>query len=509
MRTEDAPKESRDIESCLREAEFEFKQRRYAESIRLYEQALDGMRTARPPGHPDITFCLSCLGDACAFGAEYEKAITLLLELHEIRQRQPGLHNADLIATTFKLAKMFEMSGNFQESAAAYDGAVQLAERSLYAGHPMLNMIYSHYAEMLRRSRGDANIAKGLDKKVSESGTSGFKDNVLESQLNLKSYDTLVMEPIPEPVEPTPPEEEGPPPKPMISKEAWRNSAIFIVAISVLSAAGYVVWRVQQIKTVVTQQQKIASKFDGKIYTSADGLDRVEFLKGGTADVIIHGVHRKLPITGLPSNTMLSASLTGAERNYRQTADTLEADDGIKLYEQGDPEIPILERMKHVVEAAQKFYDEHKEYPTTLKELTDIDPKLTDNTVTGNPEEMPVINAGKERDWDADDPTDAPEIEKKLHSQDLLDGEPAFTPGAIHCYVYFNGTRFEGGEKAKGFFLRAGDRDGKPLPGHRPGSAFVASMLGGRPPILFGITTPREPQASDPTLRVINVIEFK
>ncbi len=149
MQTEETFK---NIEAWLAEADAHAKLRRYELAAPLYDKALAALKLSRPEGHPDIAFCLQNLGDSLAFSGSLEQSLATFRELHELRLRQPGTNNADLIAAKYKVAKMLEMVGLPDESAAMYDEASALAEQSLFGGHPLFNAIYEGQLLLFQRT---------------------------------------------------------------------------------------------------------------------------------------------------------------------------------------------------------------------------------------------------------------------------------------------------------------------------------------------------------------------
>jgi hypothetical protein len=516
MRSEDAEKDFRDFESALRDADFEFRQRRFVDAAPLYEEALQGLRHARPPGHPDVIYCIQHLGDSLTFSGYYEIAHEVITELHDIRTRQPGFNNADLIATKFKLAKLNEMLGDLDGANAGYADTMEWAEKSLYQGHPLRTLLYDSYAEMIQRSLGDPNFQQVLHDKYDESRESGgnmVPDTLLDS-LHLRGYEPLHMEQMitqeeqdeaaaPEPQEPViPPEFYS-----MLGKAALLGTKLAVVA-----AIGFGIYygAMTALNRYTAQQDharqvKFAVRYDGKTYDSADGYYKLAFGHNATVDTVIEGVHRTLPLEGVEPTRMFSNTTAPHARVFKDEGDVMQSDDGHALYLVGTPNRGVVERINLVAAAAQKFYDEHQEYPHELKDLVAEDPNVANNPITGTPDDISFLNIAHERDWDANDLT---REMNTLTSPDLLKDEPALAPGVVHCYTTA-GDKYLEGVKCKGFFIRACDSQGQFLPSSLPGKVFVVEQVEGHPANVAGLFTPNEPPKGDQKVKLLKIIPQK
>jgi tetratricopeptide (TPR) repeat protein len=500
MRADEPETNFKSVEACLRQADFEFKQPRYELAAPLYQQALEILHQTRATGHADVLYCLQNLADSWTFSGDYKKAYETLQELLELRQRQPGVNNVDLIATKFKVAKVLEMGRTNQLSANMYDDAMNMAEQSLYTGHPLLIAIYVAYKEMLQRTAGAPELIEALTKKSERvaGADQGVGADILDS-MRLRDYVALVA--------PEPPPEPEPVPEPIKLPIALiRNVCIGIVLLGAIGAA--VVFGTQHHEKHAEQQkqQSMAKTYEGQIFESADGEQKLVFLAGGNVDSVLDGIKRKLPMKVLPPGSEFSSGGNiEHSRSFKHVNDSLMADDGRILYSENASEGKIVARVKTIAKAAQTYFDEHKEYPKQAAELSNIDPKILDNPFTQANDEISVIEAGKERDWT---PDQEPDIVPTLESGKLIAGERTLAPGAVHCYLFYTGDKYVEGVKCLGFFIRACDANGKFLAGE-PGKAFVAQMIAGREPHIAGIFTAKPAKDADPTVSLLKIISDK
>jgi hypothetical protein len=515
MRSEDAEKGIRDFESALRDADFEFRQRRFVDAAPLYEEALQGLRTVRPAGHPDVIYCIQHLGDSLTFSGYYEIAHEVITELHDIRVKQPGFNNADLIATKFKLAKLNEMLGDLDGANAGYADTMEWAEKSLYQGHPLRTLLYDSYGEMIQRSLGDPNFLQVLHDKYEESKDAGgnmVPDTLLDS-LHLRGYEPLHMEQMSnEEEEAAPP----PPPEPLIPPEFYSllgKVALLGAKLAVVAGIGFGIYyyAMTSLNRYNAQQDharqvKFALRYDGKTYDSADGSYKLAFGHDAKVDSVIEGVHRSLPVEGIEPTRTFSNSTSPHACVFKDNGDIMQSDDGHALYLVGTPNRGVVERIKLVAAAAQKFYDEHQEYPHELKDLVAEDPNVANNPITGTPDDISFLNIAHERDWDANDL--AREL-NTLSSRDPLKDEPAPAPGVVHCYTTMAGDKYLEGVKCKGFFIRACDSQGQFMPDSTPGKVFVVEQVEGRPANVAGLFTPTEAPKGDKKVTLIKIIPQK
>jgi tetratricopeptide (TPR) repeat protein len=391
-----------DAETCLKQADFEFKNRRFDAAVPLYEQALEMLQQTRTSGHTDIAYCMQNLGDACALSGDFKKAYEVLRELLEIRQRQPGTNNVDLISTKYKVAKMLEMAGMEKLAAQQYDEAMRLAEPSLYAGHPLLTIIYVAYLELLRRTGGSAELVEYVAQKATESGSGalGVGASLLDS-MHLRDYVALVP-PAPGSRAPEAQVQQHEPaaPKKPFPVAMVRNVVIGIVALGAIGAGVYVATQHSAKKEVRQKQAEAVKTYEGQSFESADGQEKLVFVPGGNVDAVLDGVKRKLPVLMLPAGSSFTdGGNIGKYRAFRKVDSGMQSDEGKYLYADGTTENQMVQRLKRISMAAQKYYDEHKEYPKTSQQLAEIDPTVLDDVITKAKDDIAFVDAGEERDW--------------------------------------------------------------------------------------------------------------
>ena len=488
-----------DIEDSLKKADFEFKQRRFDKAAPLYEQALEALRANRPADHGDTIYCMETLADALAFSGDFQKAHQVLLEADQVRQRVPGANNIDQIATKYRLAKMSEMLRMIPQSLMTYREGIRIGEQSLYAGHPLLIAMYSAELKILQLTDGDEQEIEVLQKKINASapGANSMADNILES-MRLKEYGSFVLPPAPK---------SDADRKFKLPIAAIRNTLIAVVLLGAIGAAAYVGMKHEAQKKQEKTELQLAKTFVGQSFESADGQLKLLFSVPGRVNSVIDGVHRDLPIEILPADAQLSDdSHTDLRRSFKRLPKAMLADDGDLLYAQDSPDSKVVARVSAIASAAQKYYDEHKEYPTTADQLAEVDPKIKENSVTGQEDEPVFIAGGKERDWAGGS---EPALGGTLRAGYLLSGEQPLAPGAVHCYTFLSGDKYQKeGVKCTAFFIRASNTEGKLLP-HSSGKFFVGAMLMGAQPKIAGLYKAREPDAQTNPLQLVKLIPEK
>ena len=394
---------------------------------------------------------------------------------------------------------MFEMLRMIPQSLRTYREGIQIAEQSLYAGHPLLVAMYSAELKVLQLTDGDEQDIEELQKKLNAtaSGANAMVDNILES-MHLKEYSAFVLPPAP------PSDDDR---KSKLPIAAIRNTLIAIVLLGAIGAASYVGLKHEAKKNEEKAQLQISKTFVGQSFESADGQLKLDFSAPGRVDAVIGGVRRDLPIEILPPDAQLSDdSHTDLRRSFKQLPNAMLADDGDLLYAKDSPDSKVVARVSAVAAAAQKYYDEHKEYPTTVQQLVDIDPKIKGNTVTGQEDEPVLFPGGKDRDWTgASEPT----LGGTLRAGYMLSGEQPLAPGAVHCYTFLSGDKYQKeGVRCTAFFIRASNTEGKLLP-HGSAKVFVGAMLMGGVPKIAGIYKATEPDAQTNPLQLVKVIPRK
>jgi tetratricopeptide (TPR) repeat protein len=498
--------EFKDVGSCLKQADFEFKQRRYELSAPLYRRALAELRETRQPGDADIVFCIQSLADALALARDYDGALELYEELHQIRERQPGTNNYDLIAAKFKVAKMQDLIGNVGSAGARYSEALEVAQQSLYPDHPLTNSIASSYLDMVKRSSGAQELIARLSAKVNNAGK-GIADSVFDSQ-HIREIEVLLPRPKPKQVAAS--GEEGKKISITIPPGVIKAVGIACIVCLVLAGVGAgVQFFTKQAKEKSEQAAKKAKldAFTGKFYESIDGQDQLSFLPEGKVDSVVNGVKRALPFVVLaPGSAFSSGGMLGRSRSFQQVEDGMRADDGAMLYLKGSKGDGMVDRVRAIAAAAQKYFETHKEYPESAKDLFDLDQRVSVNAVTLSQDLIPVMDAGKERDWT---PDTTPDVVQTLLYGTLLRGEPPLAPGAVHCYYFATGDKYLEGVKRLAFFIRACDPQGKFLSGENLEKSFVGILINGRPPNIAGLSQPSDPTSSDAPVELIKIIPSK
>ena len=495
----------------LRLADQEFKSRRYTQAASLYAQALESLRQTRAQGHTDIAYCLQNLSDSYALAGDYQSAYQVFLELFEVRNNNPGVNNIDLIATKYKMAKMLELGGMTEQALSGYAAAMAIAEQSLYEGHPVRAVIYVSYLELLQKTgSGNVQLLSSLNRKVQSAGGDIQLGAIMLDAMHLREFIGMVR------AETTPAEQpslldqeistgEAPPAKVPVKLIAIVAGIILLAGIG--GAALFISSKQASEKKVEKAKVSWLNKsFDGQTFESASGQDKLIFLSGGKVETVLDGVKRDLPATVLPPDSELISAAGRSVRLFKRVPDGMLADNARMLYAEGAPQRAIIQRVKNIALAAEKYYQEHKEYPKTAKDITDIDASVAENPVSKTQEDPLFFDAGKERDWDQ---RKTPVIADDLEAGHPMTGESQKAPGSVHCYTFYTGDKYVEGIKCVAFFMRPVGLDGRWLPGAAAGSAYCVTMVAGCQPNVAGISTPRDPVEGDAQVTGIKVIADK
>ncbi len=286
-----------------------------------------------------------------------------------------------------------------------------------------------------------------------------------------------------------------------------------IVACLLGAGAGAFVWnqnniRLQQVQKEEAAQKTLVNSFSGQIFESADGQDKLNFLADGKVDVTWDGVKQTAQLTVLQPNSEFSAtgSNIGHALWFKQIPDAMLCDDNRHLYDKKSTLHVLLDRAQLTAAAAKEYFEKHKEYPQTGKEIEEINPAVKDNPITHQQDEISVVSAGKERDWNAQS---TPAGAKSLKDGQLLQNEPPLAPGAVHCYYFEAGDKYLEGVKRMGFFIRLCGPDGKFLPTKGNRSVYVGEMVGTNVPEIAGLYVAREATAEDRKIDTVKVIPAK
>lgn len=503
----------KDVEVSLRQADGLFKVNRLNEAKPLYENALVCLEAAYPQGHPDIVYCLGQIGDTCYLLNENEQSLNAFGRLLSLRERQQGVNPSDLVINLFKLAKLCERLGRLDDAETLYQRAEAEAEKSLFAGHPLLGAVMEGHAIMLKRAKRNPELANKLSQQSREikqmaGDMSKMPGNVVDAfRLNTHEEEGALDEVEQQEAK----EAELQAARETLQKLFQKFKKIALIILAVVLVGVGITFGINQAKIASDNavQKEIVKKFTGeaKDFISSDRLDKLTFLPNGVVDGIIEGVHRKVPFKVVPFKTGFGTS-EPAQRSYKAIPEGLRADGGHILWKVDAPELKVLDRARSLAEAVQKYYQEKSEYPTDLAEIIQGNDALATNTISNEKEDIPVMSVGRERDWHPENAQESTKAEEDLANGKLLEDEPELKPGAIHCYYLQSGDPYVG-TAVKGFFMRIAGSKGTLLPGRTADKCLVIALKNGRNDPFMDPVQPREVTEQDKKINSIRVLEQK
>jgi tetratricopeptide (TPR) repeat protein len=132
-------------------------QRKYAEAEQLYKRALAIRERALGPDHPDTATSLNNLAFLYQWQEKYAEAEPLYKRALAIGEKAPGPDAAfGTIIVLNNLAELYRRQKKYAEAEPFYKRAIAVYEKGLDYKHPIVLMVLTGYADLLREmGRGD------------------------------------------------------------------------------------------------------------------------------------------------------------------------------------------------------------------------------------------------------------------------------------------------------------------------------------------------------------------
>ncbi len=166
MSKDDIESQVKKCREQLKDAQDFYWQSRFQEAEALYKECLARLDHIFPGYSPETATCLQGLGDTYYFQSRYLAAQDHYKRLLSMRERLAANDPQGLVTALIKMAKTSEKLNEPEVALRYYRRALEVAQVSLFIGHPILTSLLESYLAFLKRSQGDSGLAVDIEKKL-------------------------------------------------------------------------------------------------------------------------------------------------------------------------------------------------------------------------------------------------------------------------------------------------------------------------------------------------------
>jgi hypothetical protein len=150
-------------------AEAALKSRNFAQAEDLYSACLPLMEQIYAGDSKAMADCLTALGDVYYWQDKFGMALPLYQRLLAMRERMKDSTPAAIVTAYLKNAKAQEHMNNVEAAQDLYKRAVDLAQKTLMLGHPLLTSVLEAYANFLQEKTANQGLAEDMRRKAKTS----------------------------------------------------------------------------------------------------------------------------------------------------------------------------------------------------------------------------------------------------------------------------------------------------------------------------------------------------
>lgn len=454
----------------LKDAQDFYWQSRFQESEALYKECLAKLDHIFPGYSPETATCLQGLGDTYYFQSRYLAAMDHYKRLLSMRERLASSDPQGLVTALIKVAKTSEKLNEGEEALRFYRRALEVAQVSLFIGHPILTSLLESYLAFLKRSQGDSGMAVDIEKKLKLS-----RERYSEEELSkiMGSTDKAAAAPragMNSPIShhDEDPEEAVPVDHPLYEGKLPQNNLLGLVwmigtIIVVLGLAGAGIYFGASLgESAETACVKVGEKF-----STIDGDKDIAIQANHSVEMNLNGQSHKVTSKTLsnPASGLMFAvtDFAGKQPLYVRSGSVITDPSGIVLYSSSAPEWQTVQAMKRVASTIQLYVNKNHKMPDRLEELIEFETKLEFANPFSGMRNLPAVSSGTYGEGgDADKieealvnttKLDTRKIDSKLISLSL---PKVVSPGAVLAIC------LEGDDKKpSSFFVVGADKSGQ------------------------------------------------
>ena len=473
MSKDDIENQVKKCREQLKDAQDFYWQSRFQESEALYKECLAKLDHIFPGYSPETATCLQGLGDTYYFQSRYLAAMDHYKRLLSMRERLASSDPQGLVTALIKVAKTSEKLNEAEEALRHYRRALEVAQVSLFIGHPVLTSLLESYLAFLKRSQGDSGMAVDIEKKLKLS-----RERYSEEELSKIMGSTDKQSP----TAPRPgmnssfspheeePEEQVPVDHPLYEGKLPQNNLLGLVwmvgtIIVVLGLAGAGIY----FGASLGESPEAACVKSGEKFSTIDGDKGIAIGANHAVELNLNGQKQNVTSKTLsnPASGLLFAvtDFAGKQPLYVRTGSVITDPTGIVLYSATAPEWQTVQAMKRVASTIQLYVNKNHKMPDRLEELIEFETKLEFANPFSGMRNLPAVSSGTYgENGDADKVEEALINSKQLDTRKLdsklisLSLPKVVSPGAVLA-ICLQGDE----KKPSSFFVVGADKSGQLL----------------------------------------------
>lgn len=402
MSKDDIESQVKKCREQLKDAQDFYWQSRFQESEALYKECLAKLDHIFPGYSPETATCLQGLGDTYYFQSRYLAAMENYKRLLSMRERLASNDPQGLVTALIKVAKTSEKLNEAEDALRFYRRALEVAQVSLFIGHPVLTSLLESYLAFLKRSQGDSGMAVDIEKKLKlcrERYTEEELSKIMgspdkQAQAMGRGGASVVSSPIEEE-----PEEALPMDHPLYEgktpQSSMKSAIIMVVSIVVLVGllGGGIYFGASMGESPEYSCVKAGQKF-----STLDGDKQVTVQADHSVDMTLNGGTQKVQCKTLsnPASGLLFAvrDFAGKEPLYVRSGNVLSDPSGIVLFATEAPEWQTQQAMKRVATTIQLYVKKNGKMPDRLEELIEFETKLEFANPFSGMRNLPAVSSG-------------------------------------------------------------------------------------------------------------------
>lgn len=398
MSKDDIESQVKKCREQLKDAQDFYWQSRFQEAEALYKECLARLDHIFPGYSPETATCLQGLGDTYYFQSRYLAAQDHYKRLLSMRERLAANDPQGLVTALIKMAKTSEKLNEPEEALRYYRRALEVAQVSLFIGHPILTSLLESYLAFLKRSQGDSGLAVDIEKKLkmcreryTEEELSKIMGSTEKSQAGRpSSAPPEFQEDEQQEVDVDHPLYEGKPPANNLLGLVWMIGTIVLV----FGLAGAGVF----LGSSLGEAPEYACVKVGQKFSTIDNDKEIAVQANHTVDMTINGTTSKVNCRTLsnPASGLMFAisDFAGKQPLYVRSGNVITDPSGTLLYAAEAPEWQTVQAMKRVAATIMLYVKKNGRMPDRLEELIEFETKLEfANPYTGM-RNLPAVSSG-------------------------------------------------------------------------------------------------------------------
>lgn len=467
MSKDDIESQVKKCREQLKDAQDFYWQSRFQEAEALYKECLARLDHIFPGYSPETATCLQGLGDTYYFQSRYLAAQDHYKRLLSMRERLAANDPQGLVTALIKMAKTSEKLNEPEEALRYYRRALEVAQVSLFIGHPILTSLLESYLAFLKRSQGDSGLAVDIEKKLkmcreryTEEELSKIMGSTEKTQSGRpSSAPPEFQEEDQQEVDVDHPLYEGKPPANNLLGLVWMIGTIALV----FGLAGAGVF----LGSSLGEAPEYACVKVGQKFSTIDNDKEIAVQANHTVDMTINGSTNKVncrTLSNPASGLMFAVSdFAGKQPLYVRSGNVITDPSGTLLYAAEAPEWQTVQAMKRVAATIMLYVKKNGKMPDRLEELIEFETKLEFANPYSGMRNLPAVSSGTYGpDGSAEKVQDALINTKQLDTRKLdakllsLSLPKVVAPGAVLAICLQGDDK-----KPSSFFVVGADRSGQ------------------------------------------------